>query len=193
MTLEEKGVDYELIKVDIMKGEQKAPEFVAKQPFGQIPVLEDGDIRIFESRAIARYIATKWADQGTDLLGKDAKAKALTETWLEVESSNYNPPASTLVSEKMFKPMFGGVSDEKVIAAQLEKLEKVLDVYEGVLSKQQYLTGDSFTLADLSHLPYTGYLLLAGVTEPFDRHPAVKAWVERISSRPIWQKLAAQQ
>lgn len=192
--LEEKGVEYELIKTDLFKGEHKAPAFLALQPFGQLPVFEDGDIRIFESRAIVRYIATKWADQGTDLLGKDAKTKALTETWLEVETNNYNPPVASLVNEKMFKSMFGaGPTDEGVVTAQLAKLNKVLDIYEAVLSKQQYLTGDTFTLADLSHQCLTEYLLAAGVTEPFEQHPAVKAWWERISSRPVWQKLKAQQ
>lgn len=189
-TLEEKNVPYELIVVDLMKGEHKQPAFLEKQPFGQIPVLEDGDIRVLESRAIARYIANKWSDQGTDLLGKDAKAKATTESWLELESSHYDGPVSTIVFEKLFKGAHGnGPADEAIVAREVEKLNKVLDVYEAILSKQPYLTGQEFTLADLSHLPYTEYVLKVGVTEPFDKHPAVKAWWERISSRPTWKKL----
>ena len=49
-------------------------------------MLVDGDVQVFESRAIIRYIAKKWADQGTDLVGKDLAQQALTETWLEVST-----------------------------------------------------------------------------------------------------------
>ena len=61
------------------------------QPFGQIPVLVDGDVQIFESRAIIRYIAKKWGGKGTDLVGKDLAQQALTETWLEVSPGTQLP------------------------------------------------------------------------------------------------------
>jgi glutathione S-transferase len=57
---------------------------------------EDDGVMIFESRAILRYIATNYASQGTDLLGKDRKTKALAETWLEAEHAYYNPPISSV-------------------------------------------------------------------------------------------------
>lgn len=190
--LEEKNVPYELVVVDLMKGEHKQPDFIAKQPFGQIPVLEDGDVRIFESRAIARYIVNKWGSQGTDLVGKDDKAKAATDAWVEVESNHFHGPASTIVFEKMFKGAFGaGPADEALVAAEVEKLNKVLDVYESILSKQPYLAGQEFSLADLSHLPYSEYLHKVGITEPFEKRPAVQAWWQRISARPSWKKLTA--
>lgn len=63
-------------------------------------------------------------------------------------------------------------------------------MYEVQLAKQPYLAGEHFTLADLSHLPYTAYLVhVAGVTEPIYSRPHVKAWWDRISSRPSWQKV----
>eukprot|EP00243_Klebsormidium_subtile_P005433 TRINITY_DN2169_c0_g3_i4.p1 TRINITY_DN2169_c0_g3~~TRINITY_DN2169_c0_g3_i4.p1 ORF type:complete len:140 (+),score=9.87 TRINITY_DN2169_c0_g3_i4:85-504(+) len=83
-TLEEKNVSYEVVTVDLQKGEHKQPAHLARQPFGQIPAFEDGDVKMFETRAIVRYIANKWATQGTELLGKSAAEKALTDTWVEV-------------------------------------------------------------------------------------------------------------
>jgi glutathione S-transferase len=78
-----------------------------------------------ESRAIARYIANKWANQGTDLLGKTEKQRALAETWLEVEGQNYNPPISKIVYELVFKQWSKQEADPKVVEAESAKLEKV--------------------------------------------------------------------
>lgn len=119
--------------------------------------------------------------------------QALTETWLEVESQNYNPPITSLVWEKVFKPRFMGITtDEAVAAANLAELNRVLDVYEARLSKQSYLAGQEFSLADLSHISNMWVLVnMAQITQPLDTHPAVKAWYERITSRPAWIKVSA--
>jgi glutathione S-transferase len=67
MVLVEKKVPYELVSVDFTTGENKKPPFLAKQPFGKVPVLEDNGFFVYESRAIAKYIAKKYAAQGTKL------------------------------------------------------------------------------------------------------------------------------
>ena len=67
---------------------------------------------------------------------------------------------------------------------------QVLDVYEARLKQSPYLAGSEFSLADLSHLPYTWALIhMAKISEPIDKRPHVKARWEKISTRPIWQKL----
>ncbi|GAQ83526.1 Glutathione S-transferase family protein [Klebsormidium nitens] len=191
-TLEEKSVPYEVVTVDLSKGAHKQPDHLARQPFGQIPAFEDGDVKVFESRAIARYISNKWASQGTDLLGKTAAEKALTDTWVEVEAQNYNPPLSTIVAQKVFLPMYGQQTDEKVVAQETEKLEKVLAVYDAHLADKEYLNGSSFSAADLSHLAYTDYYVNKGGGEAvLKKYPNVWAWWQRISSRPSWQKVSA--
>ena len=73
-------------------------------------------------------------------------------------------------------------------------LHKVLDMYEARLKQSPYLAGPDFSLADLSHLPYTwARIHMAKINEPIDKRPHGKAWWEKIATRPIWQKLAAQQ
>ena|SRR5271163_4020205 len=81
MALVEKKVPYELVSVDVMNGENKKPPFLAKQPFGKVPVLEDNGFFVYESRAIAKYIAKKYAGQGTKLYPdeKDLKEFAMFE------------------------------------------------------------------------------------------------------------------
>jgi glutathione S-transferase len=192
-TLEELNVkDYRLESVDLSKGAHKSPEFLKLQPFGQIPVLQDGDLTIFESRAIVRYLSEKFAGQGTPLLGHNVKDKAVVSQWLEVESQNYNPAAAPIVFEKVFKSMMGTATDEAVVAEKTAKLEKVLDVYEAHLAKSKFLAGESFSLADLSHLPYTNMLVhAAGKAELITSRPHVSAWWSTISQRPAFQKVLA--
>lgn len=70
-TLVEKNVPYEMVKIDVMAKEHKSDAFLKMQPFGKVPVLEDDGVFIFESRAIAKYIAKKYAGQGTKLMPAD--------------------------------------------------------------------------------------------------------------------------
>lgn len=186
----EKGVEFDLVHVDLDSGEQKLPEFLLKQPFGQVPVVEDGDFKLFESRAIIRYYAAKYEDRGPNLLGNTLEEKALVDQWLEIEAHNFNDLVFNIVFQVVILPRIGQQSDSELVRTYEEKLEKVLDVYEQRLSKSKYLAGDSFTLADLSHLPATRYLVNeAGLGHLVKDRKKLNAWWEDISSRPAWKKL----
>ncbi|KAF6174607.1 hypothetical protein GIB67_006259 [Kingdonia uniflora] len=186
----EKGVEFEIVNVDLQSGEHKKPEFLARQPFGQVPAIEDGDFRLFESRAIMRYYAAKYAYRGPNLLGKTLEEKALVDQWLEVEAHNYNDLVYTLVLQLVVLPRMGERGDLALAHACEQKLEKVLDVYEERLSKSKYLAGESFTLADLSHLPGTRYIIEeAGMGHLVTERDNVNAWWKDISNRPAWKKV----
>ncbi|KAK1294078.1 putative glutathione S-transferase GSTF1 [Acorus calamus] len=189
--LEEKGASYEVVNVNLQIGEHKQPTYLARNPFGQIPALEDGSLTIFESRAMARYVAKKYSS-GTDLLRSGNPGEAAhVDVWLEAEAQHFNPPISTIVYHLVIVPIFGGVADEKVVEENTAKLEKVLDVYEERLSKSKYLAGDFFSLADLSHFPYTYYLMKTPKASLVTSRPHLKAWWEAVSSRPAFKKVAA--
>lgn len=126
--LREKDVPYELVEISLMKGEHKSPAYLEKQPFGQVPyivrlpffshdnylstqcsydvmVQEDDGLILFESRAISRYVARKYSSQGTpELLPTDLSAYAAFEQAASIEASNFDPFASGIVGEKVFKP-----------------------------------------------------------------------------------------
>ena len=106
VVLKEKNVPYELIVVDLSKGAQKAPEYMEKQPFGQVPYIDDDGFILFESRAICRYIATKYAAQGEPILppASDFKATALFEQAASIEAFSFDVFASGIAAEKVFKP-----------------------------------------------------------------------------------------
>ncbi|KAK1294781.1 Glutathione S-transferase F13 [Acorus calamus] len=190
--LEEKEASYELVLVNLKTGEHKQPDHLARNPFGQVPAFEDGSLMLFESRAVARYVAKKY-DSGTDLLRSgEAEEAALVDVWFDVEANHFDPPTSAISFQYIIVPIFfGGVPDEKVVEENAAKLEKVLDVYEERLSKSKYLAGDSFSLADLSHLPYTYNLMKTPKASLITSRPHVNAWWEAISSRPSFQKVAA--
>ncbi|KAJ7296730.1 hypothetical protein O6H91_13G089800 [Diphasiastrum complanatum] len=188
--IEKEVVDYVIEPVDLVSGAHKKPEYLALQPFGVIPVIQDGDLTLFESRAIARYICDKYANQGTALYGSSLTDRAKVEQWLEVESQNFHLPIGTAVFELVFKGYRGLTTDDSVVEANLSKLSSVLDIYEVHLSKNKYLAGDFFSLADLSHLPYLHYLIhVAKKGDVVTSKKHVNAWWEDISSRPSWKKV----
>ncbi|KAL2321710.1 hypothetical protein Fmac_026089 [Flemingia macrophylla] len=189
MCLIEKEIEFETVFVDVLKGENKQPEYLKLQPFGCLPTVQDGDYTLYESRAICRYYAEKYKNQGTNLLGETIEERGLVEQWHEVESHVYNPPIYNLVMNIVVSPLLGLPSDPKVIEESEDKLGKVLDIYEERLSKAKYLAGDFFSLADLSHLPFTHYMSQMKKEYMIIEREHVSAWWDDISNRPAWQKV----
>ncbi|XP_019172055.1 PREDICTED: glutathione S-transferase F11-like [Ipomoea nil] len=186
----ELGVDFELIHIDLQSFEHKTPEFLRRQPFGQVPAIEDGDFKLFESRAIIRYYATKYAEKGKNLMGKTVEERGVVDQWLEVESNNYNDLVYNMVLQMFVFPSMGQPSDMSVVKKCAEKLGKVLDVYEERLSKSKYLAGDFFSLADLSHLPSLRFLTNeGGFGHLVSERKCLNAWYSDISARPAWNKV----
>jgi glutathione S-transferase len=111
LVLAEKSLDpdsvYEVVPADVIKGSHKTPDFVSKSLFTRVPCLEDGDLVLFESRAIGKYLAEKYKDVPPRLtLGDDASAKekAIWEMWFLVEVEEYNMHAVILNSQKLIQP-----------------------------------------------------------------------------------------
>ncbi|KAK7845384.1 glutathione s-transferase f13 [Quercus suber] len=162
----EKGLDYELLAIDM--------------PFGEIPAFKDGEVSLFESRVINRYLARKHKDIGTDLLLSNSLTQsALVETWMEVEAHKFDSPSS-----------YGKAPDKQVIETEMEKLGKVLDVYEERLSKSKYLAGENYSLADLHHIPHLVYFKKTSKANAITSRPHVSAWWNDISSRPATVKIS---
>ncbi|KAJ1305639.1 hypothetical protein OPQ81_000636 [Rhizoctonia solani] len=188
-TAQEIGVNIELIHVDLAKAEHKTPKYIENyHPFGVIPVLEDEDgTKIFESRAICRYLVAKYA-KGSPLLPdpKDVTAYGLFEQAASIEYSNFNPSAFTLVFQRIVAPMRKEKPNEELIKNCIDTLTAKMDGYERILSKQKYLAGETFTLADLFHLPFCHFISLIEPQILLSK-PHVKAWWEEISSRESWK------
>lgn len=143
-----------------------------------------------ESRAIIRYYAAKFADQGPHLLGRTLEEQALVDQWLEVEAHNFNELVYTLVLQLLVLPQMGQPGDMCLVQSCKNKLEKVFDVYERRLAQSQYLACGYYTLADMSHLPGIRYLMNeAGMSHLVRERKNANAWWDDISSRPAWKKV----
>jgi len=194
LVLHEKNIPYDFIPVDLSKGEHKLPDYVAKHPFGQVPYLDDGGLILFESRAIARYIEAKFPDKGPRLIPpiSDLAKYALFEQAVSIEQTDFDYFVSGACAEKIFKPARGQKASSEFGDILLETLDKKLDVYEKILSKQKYIAGDEFTLADLFHIPYGSLLPRVEFTvleTGAGGRTNVARWWKDITSRPSWQAL----
>ncbi|KAG2031206.1 glutathione S-transferase [Suillus americanus] len=186
LVCKEKNVPYELIDVNFAKGENKQPAFTAKQPFGQVPYIDDEGFVLHESRAIARYLIKKYPNQGTPLIPSDPKAEALFEQAASIEAFNFTAFVGPILAEKVFNPRRGLQTNEARVSELLASLQPKLDAYDLILSKQKYLAGDSVTFADLAHLPFGTLFYAIGFAEVFDSRPNLTRWWKDISNRPAW-------
>jgi glutathione S-transferase len=138
-----------------------------------------------------RYYAEKYRSQGVELLGKTIEEKGLVEQWLEVEAHNFHPSAYNLTVHVLFPALLADKTpNPKIIEESEATLVKVLNIYEERLSKSKYLAGDFFSLADISHLPFTDYVVnKTGKEYLIKDRKHVSAWWDDISSRPSWKKV----
>ncbi|CAE6455746.1 unnamed protein product, partial [Rhizoctonia solani] len=137
--------------------------------------------------AICRYLIAKYAP-GSALLPNpsDLKAYGLFEQAASIEYSNFSDWGRSITLGRIVAPMKGLSVDEAEVEKAVEILTSNMKAYERILSKQKYLAGDAFTLADLSHLPF-GQIINHFYPEIFSSQPHVKAWWDDISQRESWK------
>ncbi len=168
------GLPAELIDIDLRKGEQKAPDFLKRNPFGQVPVIEDGDVTLADSNAILVYLALRY-DPQRRWLPADPLAAARVQQWLSAAAGQLaSGPALARVIH-----LFGRKADTApacAVAAQL------FGVMETLLGGQDFLAAGHATIADIAHYSYTAHAPEGGV--PLDAYPNIRAWLGRIEALP---------
>jgi glutathione S-transferase len=182
--LEELQLKYDLVKIDLSKGEQKTPEFLKMQPFGKIPVLKYDDETIFESRSIMRYLALHNDDEQL------VSGTPQIDMWLEADANNFNPVISKIVYEMVFKKYHGESPDMEIVKVLLYQLKDLLQIYDNQLSDKKYLS-DTFSIADISYFPYLHYFYkISDEYKQFiKRYNHVYRWYKRILNRKSVQDI----
>ena len=174
---EEAGFDYEVKSVD-----WQSPGHFARQPFGQVPFLDDGEIRMFESGACLLHLAKK----SEKLMPRDARGRSDTKEWLFAGLNSVE-----MASLPWSLCMFSGQSPDNPIFQQFESFLKVsrLPHMEKVLATREWLAGP-FTIADIV---MADTLRLVDRFDGLKDFPAARAYVGHAAARPAFQKALADQ
>jgi glutathione S-transferase len=167
------GADVDLVEVDLASGAHKSPAFLKLNPFGQVPVLEDGDVVIADSNGIMVYLAKKY--DKTDWLPEDAIQAAQVQRWLSVAAGQlaYGSAAARLVT------VFGAKFNTDEVIGRGDALLKLL---EDLLAKQDWLVADRPTIADVALYSYTARAPEGNVD--LAPYPAVRQWLARVEALP---------
>jgi glutathione S-transferase len=167
---------HEWIHVDIMKGESRTPEFLARNPNGRIPLLELPDGRhLAESNAILNFLAT-----GTPFLPDDPWLHALVLQWQFFEQYSHEPNIATA----RYIAVYLGLPESHRAAYEGKQAggHAALRVMESQLAHHDYLVGDRFTIADISLFGYTHVAGEGGFS--LDAYPGINRWLARIAALP---------
>ena len=177
--LEEVGLPYTVHKVDISKGEQFSPEYVAINPNSKIPAITDREtgVTVFESGAILIYLAEKTGQ----FLPADPVGRIQTIEWLMFQMASVGPMFGQLSHFRRWAP--------EQIPYAIERYEKetlrLFEVMDRQLAQQEFVAGD-YSIADMAIFPWVAAYEYLGVT--LDAHPHLKRWVETLEKRPAVQK-----
>nr|GAT55055.1 glutathione S-transferase [Mycena chlorophos] len=194
LVLAEKRIPFTQILVNIGRQENKTPEHLERQPFAQVPAMDDDGFVLYESRAICRYLAEKYPEHGPRLLpGPSLQERMLFEQAASVEFADFHLYAVRLAGATLSKVMRAQPIDKTAVDSILGDFGVKLDAYEKILSKNRYMTGEEISLVDFFHLGIMpGIISLTNnqinpMTSP--SRPNVARWWTELTSRPAWVKL----
>jgi glutathione S-transferase len=180
-------LDLEL--VDLSKGAQHAPAYLAINPTGRTPTLVDGDFTLWESNAILQYLAEKTPNS---LWPKDARSRTDIGRWQFWQLAHWSAEAcAPLIFQRMVKKFLNlGPPDEATVAKGTECFNKEAKMLDAHLAKRKYLVGDTLTVADFA---VAAPLFYAKPSEmPLGPYAHVRGWFERVAALPCWSETAPQ-
>lgn len=175
------GMSYEKEVVDLVKGQQKSPEYLAINPYGKVPALKNGDFTMSESAAIMRYLARH---EGSDFYPENIEAQAQIDQWIDFVNHHVRSPVGRVQFNRFAAPMLGLATDESSIQVGLKLLEKNLPIIESRLSEHAFLCGHKMSLADIA---------LVAALEPektakldLSPYPAILGWLKTRRSETFY-------
>lgn len=164
---------FEVIDVDLGAGEHKSPEFLERNPLGQVPVIEEGDFTLADSNAILVHLALNH-DPQRRWLPSDTRVQALVQRWLGIAAGPLaSGPAAARVAHLFKRPLNPQCA---VLARQL------FGVMEQHLAGRDWLVGEAPTIADVAMYSYTAHAPEGGI--PLEPWPRLRAWLARIETLP---------
>lgn len=164
---------FEVVELNMKAGDNRKPEYLALNPFGQVPTIQDGDLTLFDSNAILVYLAKRYGD--SSWLPDDPVGAAAVQRWLSLAAGPiaYGPCTARLVT------VFGAPYDHQNAKNVAVKL---FDVIEQELAGKPFAAGDQVTIADIAAHTYIAHAPEGGVS--LDPYPNIRAWLSRVEALP---------
>jgi glutathione S-transferase len=178
LALDEKGLDYEYVKVELFTGEHKKSDYLAINPRGQVPCLVDGKAVVFESVAIVEYLDRRYPTPSLVPSDPVAMAKCLRRV---AEFHQKLDPKNVYGSVKFRKQRRAELGD------RVDALLKECAVWEGYAGESDYFAGDAYSMADIVVLPFFA-VTIDGLGLPAAQFPKLHAWYQRCLARPVVAK-----
>jgi glutathione S-transferase len=176
-TLQELGVEFESIPINLLAGEHLQPKFLKINPAGKIPVLVDDDLVLTESVAIVLYVADKYSNKG--LVPTELKERAQVNRWLLFAATELEQPLWRIARNTMLYPEDQRLPADVVLASQ--EFKAMAAVLEEHMQQRQFVVGDRVTVADFV-AAYT--LDWANEDRLLDDCPQLLAYMKRMYARP---------
>jgi glutathione S-transferase len=182
----ELGIELEYVLVDLVKGAQRTPAFLAINPNGRVPVLVDDDTILWESTAILRYLAGK---AGSALVPTAPRAQVEVDRWISWQLAHLGPAMSKVAFERIVKKLTGqGTPDEAAIAAGTAEFAKLTAILDDALAGREYLAG-ALSIADFALASHFSLAPTAGLDLGGYAH--VNAWLSRVLARDSMRRALA--
>lgn len=185
MTAELLGSEVEHVNVNLGKGEQRNPEFLAMSPSGRVPVLVDDGFVLSESNAIMMYLADK--KPGNTLLPAATKERYDVIRWLFWQANHWSPAMGALNFENMLKKRFGGGEpDAAHVKRSEDSVRQLGTLLDNHLEKHEWLSGSNLTIADIGIAVPLMYTVPSKI--PVEGFAHVQRWYSQIKSLDAWKK-----
>lgn len=179
------GLEYRSHSVDLRKGEQDTPAFLAMNPNGRVPVLEHDGFTLWESNAIAQYLAASKPHSGLLPAGENARADVMR--WLCWDLAHWDPACASLIGERVVKRLLSlGPEDTAETARGEKKFHAAAAVLDDHLEGRDYLAGDSLTIADFCVGSPLNLARWARI--PLDSYAEIRRWHASLAELPAWRK-----
>ena len=176
------GLEYEAIAVDLHLGEQRSESYLAINPFGKVPAIDDDGFYLFESNAIMKYLCRK---HGSQLYPRDRDGQALVDQWCDFAVSLLGPAYGRVVFNRLLAPATGARVDEASLADGLRFIRRYLPVIDEHLAHNAYFARPSLTVADIAVLATLDPSEACDVE--LSAYPALQKWREQLRSAPFYR------
>ena len=181
--LDEIGAPYERIDAGLQFGHNNEPWYLALNPNGRIPLLQQGEFSLWESNTIVRYLSAKYDFGG--LYAESPETRALAERWMDWQLSTLLPPVSTVFWTLIRTPT--EKRDMRAVARGIEEANAVTAVLDRELAGRSFVAGEQLSMGDIPvGAVIHRWLAIPGIERP--ALPNLRAWQDRLAARPAFRR-----